>query len=150
MNNFYTCDLSLKEMLMDIQSGKIQLPDFQRDWRWSDKLIRSLISSVLQSFPIGAIMMLETDSKNRRFKVRMLEGVNSDHAQNEPTALILDGQQRLTALFQSLMSGKPVSTLNSGGDEVLRWYYIDMEQCIKVDGDRETAIISRRTDGQLR
>ena len=95
-------------------------------------------------------MMLETDSKNRRFKVRMLEGVNSDHAQNEPTALILDGQQRLTALFQSLMSGKPVSTLNSGGDEVLRWYYIDMEQCIKVDGDRETAIISRRTDGQLR
>ena len=76
-------------------------------------------------------MMLETGNPDVRFKPRLIEGVNSEHAQNEPEKLILDGQQRLTALFQSLMSEHGVYTLDAKDREHVRYYYLDMEQCNK-------------------
>ena len=39
------------DILNDVGSGKIQLPDFQRDWVWDDHHIRDLIASVSLSFP---------------------------------------------------------------------------------------------------
>ena len=48
----------LSNILTDIETGRIQLPDFQRDWRWNDDLIQSLLASVSQAFPIGAVLTL--------------------------------------------------------------------------------------------
>src|SRR5579859_6181363 len=98
---------STKESLLDlpggIAQGKTQLPDFQRGWVWDDEHIRSLLASVSQSYPIGAVMMLQ-EGGGTRFKPRPVEGtaVTADIA---PERLILDGEQRLTSLFQALSSG---------------------------------------------
>lgn len=131
---------NLHEMLKDIKVGNIQLPDFQRGWRWDHERIQSLIASVSQAFPIGSIMTLKNGGEDLRFKVRPIEGVDPQSAQGTPETLILDGQQRLTSLFQSLVAQKPVQTTNSRGNRVERWYYMDMRMC--VDDKVDESIIS--------
>jgi uncharacterized protein with ParB-like and HNH nuclease domain len=64
--------------------------------------------------------------------------------------LLLDGQQRLTSLFQALVSGKPVDTTDSRGKSLRRWYYIDMAAALEPNADREDAIISVPEDKIIR
>lgn len=136
-------------MLIEIGDGKIQLPDFQRGWIWDDDRIRSLIASVSQEFPIGSVLTLNAAGTDVRFKPRLIEGVNSNDSNREPETFILDGQQRLTALYQALMSGTPVSTKNAQGRAIRRHYYLDMEACVNDDTEREQGIISCGEDHQL-
>lgn len=141
---------SLHDLLRDIERGRIQLPDFQRGWIWDDPHVQSLIASVSQAFPIGAVMTLENGGTDIRFKARLIEGVDVQYASTEPETLILDGQQRLTALFQSLMSGQGVYTWDTKGQKDHRYYYLDMQKCILTGNDREEAVLSFGADLQLR
>jgi len=141
METFDSTKKSLFEILKDAGSGKIQLPDFQRGWIWDDDRIKGLLASVAKSFPIGAIMLLETGNESIKFKCKPIEGVEDiDNA--KPEMLILDGQQRLTSLYQSIISDKVVKTKNVKGYEIKRWYYIDMEKALAPDSDLEEAIFS--------
>src|SRR5579859_5299836 len=119
---------STKESLLDlpggIAQGKTQLPDFQRGWVWDDEHIRSLLASVSQSYPIGAVMMLQAGNDDVRFKPRVVEGVVLG-GPVQPERFILDGQQRLTSLFMALLSSQPVPTRDARGKAIRRWYYID-------------------------
>jgi uncharacterized protein with ParB-like and HNH nuclease domain len=72
MSNFDSTKKRLADLLRDIVSGKIQLPDFQRGWVWKDEDIRSLLVSIAPAFPIEAVMMLEAGG-DTRFKVRPIE-----------------------------------------------------------------------------
>ena len=98
MNTFDSTKEFLSTLLDEIRSGRIQLPDFQRSWVWDDDHIRSLLASVGRSFPIGAVMLLETGGQTH-FQPRLVQGVSFTVVdQPEPERLILDGQQRLTSL----------------------------------------------------
>jgi len=141
MNNFHTRGRGLTELLTDIGMGRIQLPDFQRDWLWQDEDIRSLIASVSQSFPIGSVMILETGGSDVHFKPRLIEGVEPRNAQKEPDELILDGQQRLTALYQTLK----LEAVSTRGKKSQR-YYLDMKKCVEGNTKREDAILSLGED----
>ena len=81
---FKTNPVSLKELLENVDSGKIQLPDFQRGWVWDDDRIRGLLASVSRGFPVGAIMTLEAGGEIR-LKSRMIEGAERK-AGNRPDA----------------------------------------------------------------
>ena len=152
MNSITTFD-STKESLLDllksIKEGKTQLPDFQRGWVWDDEHIKSLLASISLSYPIGAVMMLQTGNEEVRFKPRLVEGVTLQNPP-EPERLILDGQQRLTSLFQSLFSGQPVVTRDSRGKEIKRWYYLDINKALDPTIDREEAIVSLPEDKKIR
>ena len=142
MNSFRIDKPSLQDILKEIRSGSTQLPDFQRGWVWDDYRIRSLLASLSQSFPMGSVLTLEAGGSDARFKARPIEGVNSANIMDEPGTLILDGQQRLTALFQSLMSQEGVYTVNSRGKKSYRYYYFDIKGCFKDEIDREEAVFS--------
>ena len=135
----------LSNILTEIGTGRIQLPDFQRDWRWDDYRIRSLLASVSQAFPIGAVLTLAVGGKNS-LKPRPIEGVEDAET---PNTLILDGQQRLTALFQSLKSEQGAYTLNAKGKPITRYYYLDMEKCLNDEIDREKAVLSCRENRRV-
>ena len=100
---------SLAGLLDETGDGRTQLPDFQRGWVWDDDHVRSLLASISLGYPIGAVMMLEAGGETVRFKQRPIEGV-SVSATGGAERLILDGQQRLTSLFQSLRLSRPVLT----------------------------------------
>jgi hypothetical protein len=140
---------SLLDLLRSIKEGKTQLPDFQRGWVWDDEHIRSLLASISLSYPIGAVMMLQTGNDEVRFKPRLVEGVTLQNPP-EPERLILDGQQRLTSLFQSLFSGQPVVTRDPRGKVIKRWYYLDINKALDSTTDREEAIISLPEDKKTR
>src|SRR3972149_3204759 len=65
---FDSTNESLFELLMRSRAGHIQLPDFQRGWVWDDDHIKSLLASISLSYPIGAIMLLETGGDGANLK----------------------------------------------------------------------------------
>ena len=139
----------LQDLLKEIGSGKIQLPDFQRGWVWDNDRIRSLIASVSRQFPIGSVLTLKAEGTDIRFKTRLVEGVDIAGVHKEPETLILDGQQRLTALFQTLMSKNGVSTRNARGRTRRLYYYLDMNACLGNETEREEAVVSCGEDHRL-
>jgi hypothetical protein len=139
----------LQALLLAIKSGNIQLPDFQRGWVWDDNHVKSLLASISLSFPIGAVMLYETGNPDVRFKPRPIEGVDIK-GKKDPEWLVLDGQQRLTSLFQALFSGKVVLTRDTRGQPIERWYYLDIQTALNPDADREDAIISVPADKKIR
>jgi len=141
MESFDSTKRNLYEILKDVNSGKIQLPDFQRGWVWDDDRIKGIIASVAKSFPIGAVMLLETGNENIRFKTKPVEGVVGLNG-TKPEMLILDGQQRITSLYQAIITNRVVNTRNSKGYGIKRWYYIDMVKALDTDSDLEEAIFS--------
>lgn len=148
--SFDSTKTPLLDLLARADNGKLQLPDFQRGWVWDDERIRSLLASVSVSFPIGAVMLLETGGQHVRFKPRPLTGTHERLRQIAPETLILDGQQRLTSLYQSLMSAVPAETKDAKGKAIRRWYYIDMQKAISNDDDREDAVLSVPDDKLVR
>ncbi len=149
MTTFDSTKESLLDLLQSIKQGKTQLPDFQRGWVWDDHRIRDLLASISLSFPIGAVMMLQTGNPDVRFKPRLVEGVNLTYPP-EPERLILDGQQRLTSLFLALLSGLPVGTRDQRDKPIKRWYYLDIEKALSPNGDREDAIVGVPDDRMVR
>lgn len=100
---------AMLDLLRSIREGKTQLPDFQRGWVWDDDHIKSLLASISLSYPIGAVVMLQAGGVDIRFKPRLVEGVEPKDGV-QPERLILDGQQRLTSLYQALLLGRAVAT----------------------------------------
>ena len=131
----------LTDTLKSVGLGKTQLPDFQRDWLWDDERVRRLLASILQSYPIGAVMLLQTGNPKINFLPRVVEGVSINN-DVQIDRLILDGQQRITSLYQALCIGQPVVTKDSRGKPITRWYYLDLKKCIDPYSDKEDAVLS--------
>ena len=104
-----TNDRPLTDLMKAVDTGAAQLPDFQRGWVWDDGRIKALILSVIHNFPVGAAMFLECGNESIHFKHKPIEG-SAAAPNTEPNELILDGQQRLTSLYNALYSKNPVHT----------------------------------------
>lgn len=153
MSTFDSTKTPLMELLKDITSGKIQLPDFQRGWVWDDDHIQDLLVSVARSFPIGAVMLLENGGQVR-FQTRPVEGVEQLISNGvKPEKLILDGQQRLTTLTQAIALPGPVQTRTSKGKEIQRYYYFDILKALKYPENPqalEEALVAVDENRQIR
>lgn len=126
MSSFDSTKTSLPDVIRKITEGKIQLPDFQRGWVWDDEHVRSLLVSIARSFPVGAVMLLDTGGEVK-FQVRPVENVTFSGGLPDPDQLILDGQQRLTSLTQVLALDTPVKTFDEKKKAIQRYYYINVE-----------------------
>lgn len=144
---FDTTKTDLRDILRDVDEGRLQLPDFQRDYVWADDDVRSLIASVARGFPVGALLTLETGGPVQ-FKPRLLEGVPS--VETKPEELLLDGQQRMTSLYQAMFSQSPVKAINSGKKRIDRYYYLDIQGATEGIANFEDAIVGVPADRVLR
>lgn len=150
MTTFDSTKASLSDLLREIREGKIQLPDFQRGWVWDDDHIRDLLVSIARSFPIGAVMLLETGGEVR-FQTRPVEGLEKEIPKDrQPEKLILDGQQRLTTLTQALALGKPVQTRTAKGKKIERYYYFDIRKAVESPHALDEAVVAVDEKRQLR
>ena len=140
-------DTSLQEILEDIGKCITQLPDFQRGWVWNDDQICGLIASISNSYPVGAVMFLESGGRDIRFKARTF--TNVENTSQTPQMLVLDGQQRLTSAFCALYSRKPVPTQTTKKEDIKRYYYLDIKKCMEPGVDRKEAVVSVPEDRQI-
>lgn len=136
----YSNDTDLDVLLGKIEQGTIQLPDFQRDWVWDDEKICKLIESIASGFPMGAAMFLETGNPAVRFTYRTFTGAEQAKG-TEPDRLVLDGQQRLTTLFQVFSGSGPTLVNNSKGLEK-RYYYLDIREALNPHSSMLEAVVS--------
>ncbi|HEV7804340.1 MAG TPA: winged helix-turn-helix domain-containing protein [Solirubrobacteraceae bacterium] len=117
-DEFETHPRRLIKMLDDLRGGQLALPDFQRSFVWSPDATRELIVSMIRTFPAGALLFLR--GGGAAFQARPVEGAPALTA--EPLELVLDGQQRLTSLYQALLGVGTsrffldIGALISGGD----------------------------------
>ncbi len=102
--DFQTVPRRLMQLLDELDSGQLALPDFQRSFVWAPDATRELIVSMIRSFPAGALLFLQGGSAT--FKARAAE--EAPPLQVQPSYLVLDGQQRLTSLYQAVF-GRGVS-----------------------------------------
>lgn len=143
-----TNDRPLTDLMKAVDTGAAQLPDFQRGWVWDDGRIKALILSVIHNFPVGAAMFLEYGNESIHFKHKPIEGSDAD-PNMKPDELILDGQQRLTSLYNALYSKKPVHTKTDKGKEIERYYYLDIEKAIDPTVGDDDVVISIPSTRQL-
>jgi uncharacterized protein with ParB-like and HNH nuclease domain len=85
-------------LFLEIDSGQIKLPMFQREFVWDKEQSARLIDSILKGYPIGTFIFWKTKEVLRSVKEignhPLPETPKGDYAQ-----YILDGQQRITSLF---------------------------------------------------
>lgn len=137
-------DTDLSELMRDVESGKAQLPEFQRSWTWDDNRIIGILASLSQGYPMGAIMRLAYGNENVRFKYRTIEGVTKVGV--VPDYLVLDGQQRLTSIYRATCCKEPVNTTTEKGKNIKRFYYLDINKCLDENADRDEAVFSIPAD----
>jgi len=88
----------LKELLRQINGGEAVLPDFQRNFVWDPNMTMELIISIAENYPAGSLLRIR--NTQNLFAYREFEG--SPALNNlKPIYLVLDGQQRLTSLYQA-------------------------------------------------
>lgn len=97
----------LGDLLNDVRNGRIGLPDLQRPFVWKDSKVRELFDSMMKGYPIGYIMLW---SSPEDYENTSHIGTN-DKIYKCPDDLVIDGQQRLTALLAA-MHGVPIKDKN--------------------------------------
>ena len=136
----------LRTLLEEAASGKSQLPEFQRGWVWPMENTRSLLASISLGYPVGTVMMLKTGGEVK-FKQRPIEGSTPT---KKAERLILDGQQRLTSLYQTLKLGSPIDTQDVRKRKISGWFYIDIAKSLDPNIDREEVFVFVPADRLVR
>lgn len=114
-------------VLNDVLLGRIGLPDLQRPFVWKNDKVRDLLDSMLRGYPIGYIMLWESPGEMDDKKTVI--GSNSK-TYTAPKELVIDGQQRLTALL-SAFYGVSVRD-KSYKERVIRIAYDPLNRTFKV------------------
>ncbi len=96
---FETDKKPLTFLLDKIENRELALPDFQRSFVWDPEATRMLVTSILSTFPAGNLLLMQGGAKV--FAPRSFE--EAPELIQEPTYLVLDGQQRLTSLYQAFV-----------------------------------------------
>ncbi|MFQ6170953.1 DUF262 domain-containing protein [Oryzobacter sp. R7] len=116
-------DPDLVDLLDGIDAGRVALPNFQRDFDWSDSDVRALLATVLNGWPMGSLLLIEGNAETRDFYdprpfefAPPLAGI--------PDTIVLDGQQRLTSLYAALYD-RSESVHAISLDDDLAWNDID-------------------------
>ena len=115
---FTRVDRPVGKLVSDVIEGRVGLPDLQRPFVWKDSDVRDLLDSMLRGYPIGYCILWEApdDQEDKKSSI----GLN-DKNYATPKELVIDGQQRLTALVSSLY-GVPVKD-QSFSDRTIRIAY---------------------------
>ena len=91
----------IQSLIDKIESNEIVLPEFQREFVWQKKQAKGLLNSLYQEFPIGSLLIWETENPPR---------IKNDAVKKEQHRLfkvLLDGQQRLTVLYMMVKDDIP-------------------------------------------
>ena len=139
--------ISIKKLVLDIKKNHYVLPSIQREMVWEPEQIEKLFDSIMSGYPIGAMFFWNYEYRNDR-KYKFYEFIKkydeydkynnrkSSHnpiysceGETEITA-VLDGQQRLTALYLGLLGSlnihKPRTHYKYSENYELRKLYIDL------------------------
>ena len=88
--------VSLTTLVGRLREGRFVIPDFQREFEWKPWDIRELVRSIFLDYYIGSLLLWK--GKGESFDALACEPIYGYHGKDDPVHIVLDGQQRLTAM----------------------------------------------------
>lgn len=126
---FETDKKPLTYFLDQIENRDLALPDFQRSFVWDPNATRELVVSIIRSFPAGTLLLMQGGANV--FAPRAIE--QAPQLNGAPSYLVLDGQQRMTSLYQAF-SGRGSHRYFLNLQELIDGY--DLDEAVEVYNQR--------------
>jgi len=128
-------------LFLEIDSGQIKLPMFQREFVWDKEQTAKLIDSIIKGYPIGTFIFWKTRDSLRSYKeighYKLPETPSGDYAQ-----YILDGQQRITSLY-AIRKGLRIT--KDGKEIDYKDIYINLDYDASID---EQIAVTQQEEGK--
>lgn len=115
--------VSLITLVDRLREGRYVIPDFQREFEWKPWDIRELVRSIFLDYYIGSLLLWK--GKSESFDALACESIYGYTTEGDPSHIVLDGQQRLTALHYVFLA--PDLPLPNRSNRYL--YYIRVDRC---------------------
>jgi hypothetical protein len=125
---------TVKDLVEGVYKGEIVIPNFQRPFIWDPESVRELLVSVLGGYFFGTMLIQEVFRDESPFALKLVEGVekvNPEAKKQLIVTIILDGQQRTTALFYALYE----PNLPLKGRKAPYKFYLDIEKALEEKWD---------------
>ncbi len=94
--------VSLNTLISRLRDGRFVIPDFQREFEWRPWDIRELMRSIFLDYYIGSLLLWK--GKKENFEALSCEPLYGYRGEGKPEHIVLDGQQRLTALHYAFLA----------------------------------------------
>ena len=94
--------VSLNTLLNRLKEGRFVIPDFQREFEWRPWDISELMKSIFLDYYIGSLLLWK--GKKENFEALSCEPVYGYEGDGKPEYIVLDGQQRLTAMLYAFLA----------------------------------------------
>ncbi len=130
---------SLKKLIDRLKEGRFVIPDFQRAFEWKPWDIKELIKSIFLDYYIGSLLIWKGKKDNyEALSCEIIYGYNNiieptswNYQSGKPDHIVLDGQQRLTAIYYAIVS--PDVNLPQRAKKAI--YYIDIKKYFNEEYD---------------
>jgi len=121
--------ISLNNLITRLRDGRYVIPDFQRDFEWKPWAIRDLMGSIFRDYYVGSLLLWKGSSQN--FDALSCQPIYGHEGSTNREYIVLDGQQRLTAIHYALIS--PDVTLPQKKSRA--FYFIRVDKYAEDDFD---------------
>jgi uncharacterized protein with ParB-like and HNH nuclease domain len=94
--------VSLTTLVGRLKEGRFVIPDFQREFEWEPWDIRDLMRSIFLDYYIGSLLLWKAMDAN--VEALACEPLYAYSDGGKPEHIVLDGQQRLTAMYYAFVA----------------------------------------------
>lgn len=122
--------VSLNTLIGRLREGRYLVPDFQREFEWKPWDIRELMRSIFLDYYIGNLLLWK--GKKENFAALSCEAIYAFSGKAEPEYIVLDGQQRLTALYYAFFA--PDMPLPNRANRAI--YYLRIDKFMDEEHDQ--------------
>ncbi len=121
--------ISLNTLILRLKEGRYVIPDFQREFEWKPWDIRDLMRSIFLDYYIGSLLLWK--GKKENFDALSCEPIYGFEGVGKPDSIVLDGQQRLTAIYYAFLA--PNINLPSRTNRAVYFINVDKFMCERYD-----------------
>ncbi len=122
--------ISLNTLICRLREGRYVIPDFQREFEWKPWDIRELMRSIFLDYYVGSLLLWK--GKQENFEALSCEPIYGFDGNGSEEYIVLDGQQRLTALYYAFLA--PDVPLPNRTNRAV--YYLNVEKFMNEEYDQ--------------
>lgn len=94
---------TLANLIADVENGRYRIPQFQREYVWPRSKVQELFDSIYHEYPIGSFFLWDAERKDNHLFRQLIDLGVPPVKDHDDISFILDGQQRITSLYVTLM-----------------------------------------------
>lgn len=113
--------VSLNTLVTRLKEGRFVIPDFQREFEWKPWDVGDLMRSIFLDYYIGSLLLWK--GKKENFEALACEKLYAFNGEGKPEHIVLDGQQRLTAIYYAFTA--PNKNLPTRSNRYLYFIHVD-------------------------